>query len=212
MPPRIKICGITRVEDLTACADLGVEMIGLNFHPASSRYATPAQMKRLMQACPAWLNVVGVFVEHTLPQACAIAYQLGIRTVQWYGLKGALEATFPHSLLPAHRVKDASDLEKIDQQINICKNADVSLVGVLIDSYVAGAMGGTGHVAPWDMLKDWKCDLPLFLAGGLTPENVAEAIKIVRPAAVDLASGVESAPGIKDLGKLRRFVNAVRQT
>jgi phosphoribosylanthranilate isomerase len=111
----------------------------------------------------------------------------------------------PYAYIPAFRVKDAADLDHIRQFVVACNPA-----AVLVDSFVAGEMGGTGHKAPWVLLVGFDPGVPLILAGGLTPDNVADAIRLVKPWGVDVASGVESSPGRKDPAKVRAFVRAVR--
>jgi phosphoribosylanthranilate isomerase len=207
---RIKICGITRRADVDLCTRLGVDMIGLNFHPKSSRYIAPQQAIPLVKDLCPWLVPVGVFVEHSLNQACVIAHQLGLRAVQWYGTAASTTDPFPFAFIPSFRVKDAASLEEIIKYLAACQAYGYTPGAVLIDSHVPGAMGGTGHIAPWEILADWPCPVPLILAGGLNPGNVAQAIKKVKPAAVDLASGVESSPGIKDPDLLKAFVEAVQ--
>jgi phosphoribosylanthranilate isomerase len=111
----------------------------------------------------------------------------------------------PSAHVTAFRVKDAADLDHIKQFVAGCRPA-----AVLVDSFVADSMGGTGHRAPWELLVGFDPGVPLILAGGLTPDNVADAVRLVRPWGVDVASGVESAPGVKDHAKLRAFVHAAR--
>jgi phosphoribosylanthranilate isomerase len=135
----------------------------------------------------------------------ATAVEVGVRAVQTYSDQPPTFDFAPSAHTPAFRVKDAADLDHIKQFVAACRPS-----AVLIDSFVAGEMGGTGHRAPWELLVGFDPGVPLILAGGLTPDNVADAIRLVRPWGVDVASGVESAPGVKDHGKLRAFVHAAR--
>ena len=119
-------------------------------------------------------------------------------------------ATAPYSLIVAFSVKDAADLVAITAYLDRCRGTGRLPAALLIDAHVPGLHGGTGRTAPWDLLADFRPGVPLLLAGGLTPENVAEAIRRVRPYAVDVASGVESSPGRKDVDKMRRFIDNAR--
>ena len=211
IPLRIKICGVTTPEDIRVCGDAGADAVGLNFHPASPRYVDPKQAQPLIRAVSPLMSAVGVFVAIPLRQACAIAYQLGLRAVQWYGEQRELADAFPFSMVAAFRVKDRKSLTEISTYLEMCRSFGQLPSAVLVDAYVDGVMGGTGHKAPWELLAEFKPGVPLILAGGLTPENVGDAIRIVRPAAVDVASGVEISPGKKDPHKVRAFIASARE-
>ena len=202
---RIKICGVTTVADAHFAAEAGADAVGLNFYPKSPRYLEPRQAAELLRGLPAFTAAVGVFVGMPMRQVCALAYQLGLRGVQTYDDAPPTEDPFPFAHIPAFRVKDRESLEGIRRYIAACRPT-----AVLVDSFVAGEMGGTGHRAPWELLAGFDPGVPLILAGGLTPDNVAEAVRTVRPWGVDVASGVESSPGRKDHDKIKRFVYAVR--
>ncbi|MCE9561415.1 MAG: phosphoribosylanthranilate isomerase [Planctomycetes bacterium] len=208
---RIKICGVTTPEDARFAADAGADAIGLNFYPKSPRFVTPTQAATLVRVLPAFTAPVGVFVGMPLRQVCTVAFQLGLRGVQTYDERPPEEDTFPFAHVPAFRVKDAAGLEQIRKFVEAATAENRRPAAVLIDSFVAGEMGGTGHVAPWELLRGFDPGVPVILAGGLTPENVAEAIAVVRPWGIDVASGVESAPGKKDPDKVARFVKFARQ-
>jgi phosphoribosylanthranilate isomerase len=207
---RIKICGVTSTEDARRAADAGADAVGLNFYSKSPRYVSPQQAAALVRALPAFTAAVGVFVGVPLRQACAVAFQLGLRGVQTYDDQPPDESTFPFAHVPAFRVKDATGLEHVRRFVGAAAALGRAPTAVLIDSYVEGQMGGTGHRAPWELLRDFDPGVPVVLAGGLTPENVAEAIAVVRPWAVDVASGVERAPGVKDPERMIRFVRNAR--
>jgi phosphoribosylanthranilate isomerase len=202
---RIKICGITTAADAEFAAGLGVEAVGLNFYPKSPRCVTPTQGRELMKHLGPFVAPVGVFVSDSFEQIQATAAVVRLRAVQTYTTKPFRKAFAPAAHIPAFRVKDAADLDAIRQFVHACQPA-----AVLVDSFVVGEMGGTGHTAPWDLLVGFAPGVPVILAGGLTPDNVADAIRLVRPWGVDVASGVESAPGVKDHGRMRAFVQAVR--
>src|SRR3954469_16118936 len=207
---RIKICGVTTPEDARFAADAGADAVGLNFYPKSPRFVTPTQAAAIVRALPAFTSPVGVFVGMPLRQVCAVGFQLGLRGVQTYDEQPPAEDTFPFAHVPAFRVKDAAGLDHIRRFIDAAAKLDRPPSAVLIDSLVEGQMGGTGHAAPWELLKGFDPGVPLILAGGLTPENVADAIRLVKPWGVDVASGVEANPGVKDPSKVRAFVAAVR--
>jgi phosphoribosylanthranilate isomerase len=202
---RVKICGVTSPADARMAAEAGADAVGLNFYPQSSRYISPQIAASIIRALPPFTAPVGVFVSMPLRQACAIAFQLGLRGIQAVDDRPQSDDTFPFAYIPAFRVKDQDDLPVIHDFVTKCKPA-----AVLIDSHVPGQKGGTGVTAPWHLLAGFNPGVPLILAGGLNPENVAEAIRIVKPWGVDVASGVESSPGVKDSGMVREFLYAVR--
>lgn len=207
MTTAIKICGVTTTADVAAAAKLGVEAVGFNFYPKSPRCVTPDQARELVRHLGPTAAPVGVFVTTDWQWVTATAAEVGLRAVQTYSDQPPANGFGASTHIPAFRVKDAADLEHIKQFVAACRPS-----AVLVDSFVAGEMGGTGHRAPWEMLVGFDPGVPLILAGGLTPDNVADAIRLVRPWGVDVASGVESSPGVKDHGKLRAFVQAVRAT
>jgi phosphoribosylanthranilate isomerase len=170
----------------------------------------PERAAALVRALPAFTAAVGVFVGMPLRQVCAVAYQLGLRGVQTYDDHTPAEDTFPFAHVPAFRVKDAAGLDHVRRFVEATRAVGRPPAAVLIDSHVEGVMGGSGRCAPWELLRGFDVGVPLILAGGLTPENVAEAITVVQPWGVDVASGVESAPGVKDPEKVTRFVKSVR--
>jgi phosphoribosylanthranilate isomerase len=208
---RIKICGVTRPDDVRAAADAGADAIGFNFYLRSSRYVDPQTAGDLVRATPPFVEPVGVFVEATAADMRATAARLGLRAVQWHGdgLPPADDLA-PVPLVVAARVRGPECLAGIREVVAARQAAGVPFAAVLIDAHVPGQYGGTGQTAPWRLLAGFDPGVPVILAGGLTPENVAEAIRVVRPYGVDVAGGVESSAGRKDTEKLRRFVDAVR--
>src|SRR5205807_860785 len=131
--------------------------------------------------------------------------------VQWHGDSYQPDDASPFRFIPAFAVRDRDSLQKIADYLDQCRKLDRVPDAILVDAHVPGQYGGTGQTAPWNLLADFKPGVPLILAGGLTPENVADAIRIVKPYAVDVAGGVESAPGVKDPEKVRRFIENVRE-
>jgi phosphoribosylanthranilate isomerase len=203
---RIKFCGLTHPDDVTAAVDAGADAIGFNFFPQSSRFVSPETVGPLIRLLPPDVVPVGVFVTGTIDYMRTTAVRLGLRELQWHGDGPPPEGDYgSYPLVAAWRVRSAADLDAISGHA-----AHLRFTAVLIDAHVTGQFGGTGQTAPWRLLAGFDPGVPVILAGGLTPENVAEAVRIVRPAGVDVASGVESSPGRKDAEKMRRFVDAVR--
>jgi phosphoribosylanthranilate isomerase len=209
-PLRVKICGVTRPEDIAICAAAGADAVGINFHPGSKRYVDPRSAQPLLRSIPPLMAAVGVFVERPFRQVAAMAYQLGLRGVQIHGEPREIEDPFPFSVIAAFRVRDQKSLEEIESYLKKYADAGRLPGAILVDAFVDGEHGGTGRTAPWELLAEFRPCVPMILAGGLTPENVAEAIRIVRPSGVDVASGVESSPGRKDADRVRAFVDAAR--
>jgi phosphoribosylanthranilate isomerase len=209
-PLRVKICGVTTPADVAACAAAGADAVGVNFHPGSKRYVDPRASQPLLRSVPPLMSAVGVFVGLPFRRIMALAYQLGLRGVQYHGEPQKPEDLFPFSLVAAFRVRDRQSLAEIDRYLDACRAAGQMPGAILLDAYVEGQEGGTGTTAPWDVIAGYDPGVPVILAGGLTPDNVADAIRTVRPAGVDVASGVESAPGRKDPDKVRAFVANAR--
>jgi phosphoribosylanthranilate isomerase len=208
---RVKICGITNAEDARQAAALGADAIGLNFHPPSPRYVRPAATAEILRELPPFVEAVGVFVRETLTEACAIAGPFGrIRMIQRHGDEHEPADIFPFRLIEVFRIADGHGLREAELYLAKARAAEKAPDAMLIDADVQGQYGGTGQRAPWKLIADFKPEVPLILAGGLTPENVAEAVRIVRPYAVDVASGVESSPGRKDIDKMKRFIDNAR--
>ena len=211
-PIRIKICGVTTASDAHEAARLGADAVGLNFYEKSPRRIDPSEVENVLHALPPFVEAVGVFVNRPL---CEIFAFLGpwrrLRTVQWHGEGCEPGDGRPYRLIPAFPVRDATSLEAVTRHLDACRAAGALPAAVLLDGHAPGQYGGTGRTAPWEMIAAFRPGVPILLAGGLTPENVAEAVRVVRPYAVDVASGVESAPGRKDVEKMRRFIAAARE-
>lgn len=207
---RIKICGVTTPSDAAAISDLGVDAIGLNFSPQSPRFVDPQNAWRIVLEMGPYVAPVGVFVGDETDNAYQITHDAGLRAIQTY--RGdAMECEFgPTAHIPAFRIKDAKSLKAVQKQIRMMLKAGFIPAAILLDSFSDKAIGGTGHVAPWDLIAGFNPGVPVILAGGLTPENVGEAIRIVKPWGVDVASGVEKSTGVKDLKKAKAFIAAAR--
>ena len=203
----VKICGLTSLEDATVAVEAGADLLGFVFYPPSSRYVTPAVVRpivaELRRRRPP-VRCVGVFVDESLEQMAAVAAVAGLDTVQLHGdvPSGLIAALQRRGLQVIHGlcVRDRKSLAALAGS-----PADI----YLLDAYVPGRMGGTGQPFDWSLAAGLHLDRPLVLAGGLTPENVARAIETVHPWGVDVSSGVEATPGVKDHDALRRFVAAV---
>jgi phosphoribosylanthranilate isomerase len=209
---RIKVCGVTTPADACQAADLGADAIGLNFYPPSPRSVDIARAEAIVRALPPFVEAVGLFVNQPLPAVVAALTPLGgVGTVQWHGDRPEPGDVYPRRLIVAFAVRDRQSLQTIAAYLDACRERQLLPAAILVDAHVTGQYGGTGHTAPWDLLADFRPGVPLLLAGGLTPDNVAEAVRRVRPYGVDVASGVESSPGQKDPEKLRRFIGNARE-
>jgi phosphoribosylanthranilate isomerase len=210
---RVKICGLTRVDEAIACAELGADWIGLNFHPASARYVAPEQAAAIVAALPPSVAAVGVFVDRPAPEVAEAATRAGIRIIQLHGQEPEedLVALRSFEIVRAFRLDRPSSWSRVIDSIARAGALGRLPDAVLIDAYVPGQPGGTGLVIA-DEVVDSIPPLPrLILAGGLTAENVAARVARVRPWMVDVASGVESSPGRKDLARVEAFIRAVRE-
>lgn len=211
MSTRVKICGITNPGDAELAAALGADMIGVNFYAKSPRFIDVVTARIIVAALPAAVEAVGVFVSEPWTQAQQFAAPLGIRTIQMHGELGEC---LPQGVrtISAFAVRDAASVQAMTTYLERLRSNGDSPAAILVDAHVLGQFGGTGQTAPWQLLADFQPGVPLILAGGLTPENVVDAIRIVKPYAVDVASGVESSSRKKDADKLRRFIDAVRNS
>jgi phosphoribosylanthranilate isomerase len=197
MAVKVKVCGVTRIADALVAAEAGAAAVGLNFYPPSPRCVPVETARAIVAALPPSVCPVGVFVDEPRERVAEIARSVGLRALQFHGNESPADcAGWSLKVIKALRVRGRDSL------------AAVSLYPVdfiLLDAYVEGQPGGTGSRFAWDLAV--ACERSrLILAGGLTPDNVAAAVRTVRPAAVDVASGVESSPGIKDAAQVRRFI------
>jgi phosphoribosylanthranilate isomerase len=199
---RVKICGVTRLEDALAAVRLGADALGFNFWPRSKRYLPPARARDILRRLPPLVHAVGVFVDPTREEVLRAVDASGVGMVQLHGDEPPeLCLSLPLPVLKAIRVTDANSLAAL---------ASYEVRGFVLDA-PSEAYGGSGRTFDWSIVAEAARAMPVILAGGLTPENVGEAVRSVRPWAVDVASGVESTPGIKDADKLRRFLEAARE-
>ncbi len=203
MRTRIKICGLMREEDVDAAVAAGADAIGFVFYPARPRYVTPQRAAKLAKRIPPFVDVVGLFVNETPEVVRAACATLPINVLQFHGDEDAAYCRqFSRPWLRAARVRAGLDLVEFARSFPDAR-------GLLLDAFVEG-YGGGGHIFDWTLIPP---ELPSFLvlSGGLTAANVGEAIRRVRPVAVDVSSGVEMSKGIKDHSKIAAFVAAVRK-
>ena len=206
MPTRVKICGITRAEDARLAVDLGASALGFNFYAPSPRYLAPAAARAIALTLPALVMSVGVFADETESSRVAEAAEAaGVTAIQLHGPR--FPAT-PDGLLQAYPLIRALTVGKSFRPEDV---RPLRANAFLLDAPDNTLRGGTGKTFDWKLACEAKRFGPIILAGGLTPENVGQAIREVRPFAVDVASGVESAPGKKDPAKLRAFFAAVEE-
>ena len=200
----VKICGVTRLEDAELAASLGAWAIGFILWPGSKRAADAAVAAGIVRAVRRRVETVGVFVNQPLDEIEALVDALGLTHVQLHGDEGpsfcaAVAQRTGAKVIKAMRVGHASDVRDLERF-----HTDLHL----LDTAAAGHYGGTGRTWDWELLAQRRTKVPFLLSGGLTAENVGEAIGAARPWGVDVASGVESAPGVKDAAKLEAFLAA----
>jgi len=199
---KVKVCGITRWDDAQLAADLGASAVGFVFWPRSPRYIEPAAAAAIALDLPADVAPVGVFVDPTVSEVQRIAARVGLAAVQLHGDEPAtLCDGLPYRVLKAVPVAGPATHAAADRV--------PSRVTVLLDARDPVRKGGTGRAVDWTLAADVAARRRLFLAGGLRPENVGEALRTVRPYGIDVSSGVESQPGRKDAGRLRHFFEEV---
>src|SRR5574340_681025 len=200
---RIKICGITREQDLHAAASSGADAIGLVFYEKSPRHVSVQQAAQLARAVPPFLTVVGLFVNPSVDFVREVLAKVALDVLQFHGDEAPeFCAQFGRPYLKAIRVKAGVDLIQ-------CASRYASAQGLLLDAFVEGVQGGTGESFDWALIPH-DLPLPVILSGGLHAGNVAAAIRQVRPYAVDVSSGVEAAKGIKDAAKVAAFIKEVK--
>lgn len=200
---RIKICGITRPEDARAATASGVDAIGLVFFANSPRTVTVDQALQIAAVVPPLVDIVALFVDEPAASIERILAVVPINLIQFHGAESAdFCQQFARPWIKSVRVRAGFDL------VQACRDYR-SARGILLDSWQEGVLGGTGKTFDWQLAQG-DLPLPVILAGGLHAGNVGDAIRTLRPAAVDLSSGVERAPGLKDPEKIRKFIAAVR--
>ncbi|HEY8091715.1 MAG TPA: phosphoribosylanthranilate isomerase [Polyangiaceae bacterium] len=199
---RVKVCGVMTVAEAVECVALGVDAVGVNLVEGSPRRVGEERAAEIARAVGGRTLVVAVVAGLDVEEARGVVARTGVGCLQLHGDEPAsvVEALLPH----------AYKAVRIEGQEDVVAAAGMPGEYVLVDAKVRGQLGGTGHVFEWGLVRALARARKLVLAGGLTPENVAEAVRQVRPWCVDVASGVESAPGVKDMGKVRAFVAAAK--
>ncbi len=205
MRPRVKICGVTRVEDALLAAELGAAAIGFIFWPGSPRYVDAARARLMAQALPPFVAAVGVFADQPVDDLRRIVETVKLGAVQLHGRESVADfESLGCPLIKTVAVGGGAAPPRLSEI--------PAHVAVLLDADDAQRLGGTGRTIDWAIAAGIAAMRPVILSGGLRPENVADAIRTVRPAAVDVASGVEREPGVKDAAKLKAFFEAVAAT
>lgn len=200
---RSKICGITRIEDALVAAEAGADAIGLVFYPKSPRAVSVSQAREIMAALPPFVTTVGLFVDPQPTDLQQLLCELPLDLLQFHGAESAdFCAQFGRPWYKAIRMKPG---ENIRQQ---CRAYGAGQ-GILFDTYQPGVPGGTGATFDWALLPQ-ETERPIILAGGLSVDNISQALAAVNPYAVDVSGGVESRKGVKDPYKVRDFVQQVR--
>ena len=200
----MKICGITNPEDALAAIALGADALGFVFYTRSPRRVTPEQAATIVSRLPPFVAKVGVFVDEKLERVREIMNLCSLDYTQLHGSESPDYCQkLGHRAIKAFRVNDESILEQL---------SDYKVVAILLDSYNPDMFGGTGRAFNWEIAARAARSNCVILSGGLTPQNVAQAIKIVKPYAVDVSSGVEASQGKKDHAKLKAFIQTVRDT
>ncbi len=209
---KVKICGVTRVDDALACAAAGADWIGLNFHSRSARRIDSVLAAEIIAALPRSTEAVGLFVDRPPSEVEQVAEQLGLRIVQLHGREPPDDLlSLAHlQVIRAFRLGDADAVARMVLYLRRAEELGRAPDAVLVDAEVPGQMGGTGHSIAADVLSLLPPLPRLILAGGLTPDNVAVRVARVRPWMVDVASGVESSPGRKAPERVLAFIRAAR--
>lgn len=204
MRTRIKICGITRVEDAAEAVRLGADAIGLVFYPPSPRAVSLPQAKTIVKSLPPFVTVVGLFVNQDRAEIERCIDEAQLDLLQFHGDETAEACSrYVRPWIKAIRMREGVDLAEVERNYN-------SASGLLLDSYQAGIPGGTGECFDWRRIPSTLASR-IILAGGLDPENVVQAIHQVHPYAVDVSGGVESSKGIKDAAKIEAFIAGVKR-
>lgn len=199
---RVKICGITRVEDAVAAAAGGADAIGLVFYPPSARNVDLTLARRIAEATPCFVTTVGLFVDPQPDEVRKVIDTIPLDRLQFHGDESeAFCRQFEKPYIKALRARPGIDFIEVAAGYP-------SAAAVLLDSYKQGVAGGTGEVFDWQSIP-LELRASIILAGGLNPDNVARAVRDIQPAAVDVSGGVESSPGLKSAEKIRAFIEAV---
>ena len=199
---RVKICGITNSEDASKAVYYGAWALGFVFYKKSPRYISPSRARRIVEGLPPFVTPVGVFVNHKERAVRDICNFTRIRTIQLHGEETEMfcQRLKEYKIIKAFRVKEG---------FNFSKMASYKVDSYLFDTYEEDLVGGTGKTFSWDLLKEHRFSRPFILSGGLNPQNIEKAVREVQPYAVDVSSGVEKSPGIKDPRLIQAFFQSL---
>ena len=203
---RVKICGITNTGDAQAAVEAGANLLGFNFFERSPRHITPQEAAKIRKLVPKSVKAVGIFVNQLPAEVIALRESLRLDAVQLHGdepPQAVAEIATAAPVIKAFRVEPEFPIDTLEQY--------PEAFAFLFDAAHTGQYGGTGRTTDWDVARRAASNHRIILAGGLKVENVAAAVRIVRPYAVDVASGIESKPGKKDHGRMREFIQEVRR-
>lgn len=199
----VKICGLTNIEDATAAFEFGADYLGFVLYTGSSRYVTPGNFRKISDALPSGCRTVGVFVNESRDSVVSAVSEYGLYAVQLHGDEEP--GDFAEMPVPVWRAL------RVSRELVEPEPRAWNAGRYVADSMVAGVYGGSGIAADWKTVSRLAAKLPVMLAGGLTPENVGEAKRVVCPLGVDVAGGVETSPGKKDLAKMKIFIENAKR-
>ncbi len=201
---KVKICGITRPEDAYLASEAGADAIGLNFYRDSPRAIEINVARQIVDSLPPFITKVGLFVDASPELIWSVLDEVNLNSIQFHGEETEVDCMlYGLPYIKAIRMREGIELSRLVESFN---NASA----ILIDTYVSGVPGGTGKTFNWNLVTE-DINKPLILAGGLTLENVSDAIKVVKPYAVDVSGGVEESPGIKDKAKMLKFIHQAKE-
>ncbi|BCB97307.1 N-(5'-phosphoribosyl)anthranilate isomerase [Dissulfurispira thermophila] len=198
---RVKICGITNIEDALSAVDYGADALGFIFFEKSPRCVSPEKAREIISLLPPFVTTIGVFVNEDTEKIKEIMNFTGINVLQLHGDEGPDMCSIWHKVIKAFRLRDFTDLKPLEKY---------RCSAFLLDTYSPESFGGTGQIFNWDIAVEAKRFGRIILSGGLNPDNIEKAIRWVRPYAVDVSSGIEEEKGKKDLRKMREFIEKAK--
>ena len=199
---KIKICGITNVTDALKAAELGADAVGFIFYSKSKRYVDKETAKMIIDSLPPFITKVGVFVDEDEETVTEIQSYCGLTALQFHGSESPEYCAKFRNVIKAIRVKDEAD-------VRLAKKYEPHVSAILFDTYSDNMQGGTGKTFDWKMLSTLRLKKPVILSGGINAQNVADAMAVVKPYAIDSASGTEAKPGKKDHGKMKMLIDTI---
>jgi phosphoribosylanthranilate isomerase len=199
---KVKICGITNIEDALSAVDYGADALGFVFFKKSPRYITPERAKEIVSYLPPFITTVGVFVNEETEKTKEVMEIAGIDVLQLHGNESPNECRIWHRVIKAFRLRDFTDLKPLEKY---------RCSAFLLDTYSPESFGGTGQIFNWDIAVEAKRFGRIILSGGLNLDNIEKAVMYVRPYAVDVSSGIEEEKGKKDLKKMREFIELAKK-